>query len=231
MKRIGLIGGVSPESTELYVRLFNSAARARLGGEHSASFVVWNLDYGRIISLYRERNWQGYIDEFVAAARGLKNAGVEALMIGSNTSHLTADAIAAATGVPVIHLQDALCAAMIARGVTRPLLTGTKLTMSGPFYRSSLAQRYNGEVETPTEVEQEEIERIIIDELCVGVVSNDSRTQLTSIIAAHPDCDGVILGCTELSLILTDGDCRAPVFDTTALHAAAGMAFAFEAER
>jgi aspartate racemase len=147
-------------------------------------------------------------------------------MVGSNTSHLAAEAIGAATALPFLHVQDALVAAMRARGIGRPLLTGTKVTMSGPFYRASLARRFDGDVATPSAAEQDEIERIVFDELCLGVVTPASRARFREIVAAHPDCDGVILGCTELSLILAEGEVSAPVLDTTALHAAAGVDFA-----
>lgn len=230
MKRLGLIGGVSPESTEIYVRLLNKAARDRLGGEHSANFIVWYMDYGRIIALYHDRDWTTFKAEFIKAGEALKRAGADALMIGSNTSHLAADALAEATGMRVIHLQDALAVAMTAAKSARPLLLGTPVVMSGEFYRPALAARYDGEPVIPTAEEQSGIERIILDELCLGVVNDRSRRTLLDIIAAHPDADGVILGCTELSMIFAQDDCALPVFDTTALHAAAGTAFAFGGE-
>ncbi len=230
MKRLGLIGGVSPESTEIYIRLFNKAARARLGGEHSANFIVWYMDYGRIIGLYHERDWERFRAEFVKAADALKRAGADALMIGSNTSHLAADAVAKATGLPLIHLQDALAAAMAKVRCVKPLLFGTPVVMSGEFYRAELAKRFDGEPQIPTQAEQESIAEIILDELCRGVVSPASRRLLQDIVLSHPTADGVILGCTELSMILSEGDCEVPVFDTTALHAAAGMAFALDGE-
>lgn len=230
MKRIGLIGGVSPESTEVYVRLFNRAARARLGGEHSAHFIVWHLDYGEMIRHYHAKDWPRFTGEITAAGEGLKRAGADALMIGSNTTHLAADALAAATGLPVIHLLDALGRALAGAGVRRPLLLGTPVVMSGEFYRPALAARYDGEPVIPTADEQREIGRIILDELCHGVVAPQSRRVLQAVIDAHPDADAVILGCTELCLILSQEDALLPVFDTTALHAAAGMAFALGGE-
>lgn len=226
MRKLGLIGGVSPESTEIYVRLLNRGVRARLGGEHSANFIVWHMDYGRVFAFYQARDWPAYTSELVAAAKALQRAGAEALMVGSNTSHLAAEAIADATALPFLHVQDALVSAMRARGVRRPLLTGTKVTMSGPFYRASLAQRFDGEIVTPSEEEQEEIERFVFDELCMGVVSPASCVRFRDVVAGHQECDGVILGCTELSLACAEGDIPAPVFDTTALHVAAGVAFA-----
>lgn len=230
MKRIGLIGGVSPESTEIYVRLFNRGARARLGGEHSANFIVWHLDYGVMIELYHRGDWKAYASEIAKAGEALKRAGADALMIGSNTSHVAAEALGQATGLPVIHVLDALSLAMTRAGARKPLLLGTPAVMSGEFYRRALAARYDGEPVIPTADEQREIGRIIFDELCLGVVTEPSRGALRGVIAAHPEADAVILGCTELCLILSQEHTSLPVFDTTALHAAAATAFAFGEE-
>lgn len=230
MKLLGLIGGVSPESTEVYVRLFNRAARARLGGEHSANFIVWHLDYGVMIELYHRGDWKGYANEIVKAGQALKRAGAAGLMIGSNTSHVAAEALGRATGLPVIHVLDALGKAMTKAGAKRPLLLGTPAVMAGEFYRPALAARYDGEPVIPTAEEQREIGRIILDELCHGVVTDASRHALQAVIAAHPEADAVILGCTELCLILSQQNCALPAFDTTALHAEAAMAFAFGEE-
>jgi aspartate racemase len=227
LKRLGLIGGVSPESTEIYVRLLNRAARARLGGEHSANFIVWHLDYGRMIDLYRAADWTGYAAELVIAAHGLERAGADALMIGSNTSHVGADAAMRAVGIPLVHVIDALAAALTGARVETPLFLGTPFTMSGHFYQPALRARFGGAPVIPSAAEQAEIGRIIFDELCLGFVSDASKAFLLNCVAAHPQADGVILGCTELSMILSPDDCALPVFDTTALHAAAGMAFAF----
>jgi aspartate racemase len=231
VKRIGLIGGISPESTEIYARLFNKAARARLGGEHSANFIVWHCDYGRMIALYHARDWAGYESEIVNAGEALKRAGASALMIGSNTSHITAEGLQRATGVPVIHIVDALVLAMRRAGVKRPLLLGTPVVMAeGSYYRRTLAERFSGLAVVPGADDQRDIGGIIFDELCLGVVAEASRARLLEVIRSHKEADGVILGCTELSMILKAGDCAAPVFDTTALHAEAGMRFAFGEE-
>lgn len=226
MRRLGLIGGVSPESTALYIRLLNDGVRARLGGEHSASFVLWHLDYGVMIAHYRAARWDAFTAEVVKAGKGLVAAGADALMITSNTTHVAADALAAATGARVIHLLDALAAALTVRGVKRPLLLGTPPVMAGPFYRAALKARFDGDVVVPAPADQRDVERIILDELCFGVVREASRARLIDIIAANDSADGVILGCTELPLILSQADWLSPVFDTTALHAAAGVEFA-----
>ena len=230
MKRLGLIGGVSPESTEIYARLFNRTARARLGGERSANFIVWHLDYGRMIDLYRAGDWGGYSAELVLAAKGLERAGADAVMIGSNKSHLGAEAVSREVAIPLIHVIDALAAALTAAGARSPLFLGTPVTMSGPFYQKDLRERFSGAAVIPPAADQHEIGRIIFDELCLGVVSKASKAALLDCISRHRQADGVILGCTELSMILSQDDCALPVFDTTALHAAAGMTFALGGE-
>lgn len=226
MRTLGLIGGVSPESTLLYMRLINEGVRARMGGEHSGAFALWHLDYGVMIAHYRAGAWGLFTDEVVKAGKALVRAGADALMITSNTTHVAAEALAAATGAPVIHLLDALAAAMREMRVRRPLLLGTPPVMAGPFYRAALARRFDGEILSPATADQPEIERIILDELCLGVVTDRARARLLEVIATTPEADGVILGCTELPLILSQKDCAIPVFDTTALHAAAGIDFA-----
>ena len=227
MKMLGLIGGVSPESTVIYYRLLNDAARTHLGGEHSANTILYALDYGVMIKHYTNKDWEAYAGEVARGAKHLKAAGVDALAIASNTSHIGAVAAGEATGLPVIHVMDALVDAMEAAGVKRPLLFGTPFVMAGSFYRPELSTRFDGEALAPNADEQDTIGRIILDELVNGVVKDTSREELKQIVANH-DCDGVILGCTELCMILTQDDFDLPVFDTTGLHAAAVSAFAFE---
>jgi aspartate racemase len=227
VKLLGLIGGVSPESTVIYYRLLNEAARARLGGEHSANIVLYTLDYGTMIRHYDAGDWPAFIAEVVKGAKHLAAAGAEALVISSNTTHVAAEAAQEATGLPLIHMLDALTDAMNSAGAKKPLLLGTPVVMSGDHYLPALAQRYDGEVLVPTAEEQGEIGRIILDELVKGEVREPSRAALQAIIARH-GADGVILGCTELCMILSQKYVDLPVFDTTALHAAAISAYAFQ---
>ena len=230
MKLIGLIGGVSPESTAIYYRLLNQAAQARLGGEHSANLLLYALDYGVMIKHYDDRNWPCFIDEVVKGGKHLAAAGVDALFICSNTTHVAADAVAEATGLPVIHLLDCLARAMDEARVKKPLLLGTPVVMGEDQYRNELAKRYDGDVLTPDNEEQAVIGRIILDELVNGKVLEASRGELIRIIDryAASGAEGVILGCTELCMILSQDHHTLPVFDTTGLHAAAASKFAFE---
>lgn len=222
---LGLIGGVSPESTVIYYRLMNERARERFGGQHSVNALLWTLDYGVMIKLYEAGDWDAFRAEVAAGGRALKAAGADLLVITSNTTHLAAEALAEATGLEVFHMLDVLAEEMRAAGVKKPLLLGTPVVMTGPFYLSSLAARYDGEVATPDEADRAETGRIILDELVEGVVSDASRERYKAMIAkAKADgADGVILGCTELCMILSQEDTDLPVFDTTALHARAAF--------
>lgn len=230
MKLLGLIGGVSPESTMIYYRLLNAHARARAGGAHSARLIVWSFDFNAIDEAYNAADWETYRAIVIEAGLALKRAGVEALMICSNTTHLAAEAVREATGLPLIHLIDVLAAALKSREVRRPLLLGTPFVMQGDFYRPALEDRSGAATLVPGPGDREEVRRIIFDELVRGVVADASRTRLKAMIgdARGDGADGVILGCTELSMILGEDDTDLPVFDTTKIHARAASEFAFE---
>ncbi len=219
MKLIGLIGGVSTESTIIYYELLNKAARAHLGGQHSANIMFYALDYGVIIKHYQAGNWAAYAGEVAKGAEHLKRAGVKALAITSNTSHVGAEAAAKATGLPVIHVLDSLTAELNRQTIKKPLLLGTPFVMGGDFYLPALKQRFNGDVIAPDATGQELVGRIILDELVDGVVNEASRKELIEMTANY-DCDGIVLGCTELCMILEQQHFDLPVLDTTALHAA-----------
>lgn len=229
MKLLGLIGGVSPESTVIYYRLLNEAAQTRLGGEHSANIVIYALDYGVMIKHYDDRNWPCFIEEVVKGGKHLAAAGAAALVICSNTTHVAADAVAEETGLPVIHLLDCLAGAMKETGVKKPLLLGTPVVMGEEHYREQLMKRFDGVVVVPGIEEQAVIGRIILDELVHGDVFDRSRKELLSIIDRYSagGTDGVILGCTELCMILSQELVTLPVFDTTGLHAQAVSDFAY----
>ena len=220
MSLVGLIGGVSPEATKIYYELLNAHARARHGGQHSARCLFFMLDYGVMIGHYHGETWDAFKAEVVAGAMALKAGGATAIAITSGTTHVAADAVAEATGLPVIHMLDSLTEAMDAKGVRRPLLLGTPWVMSGDFFRPALMQRYDGNPIMPTEEDRATVGRIIFDELVNGVVKETSREEMKALVARY-EADGVILGCTELCMILEDGDCGVPVFSTTHIHAAA----------
>ena len=229
MKLLGLIGGISPESTAIYYRLLNAAARERLGAPHSARLLLWSVDFYEIDVLYRAADWRRYRELIAEAGLALKRAGAEALMICSNTSNLAAEATRAATGLPFIHIVDALAAEIERRNVRMPFLLGTPFVMEGAYYRADLKRRFGVETLVPDESDRKEVGRVIFEELARGEVRDSSQQRLLEMIEKARDkgADGVILGCTELSLILSQADIDLPVFDTTAIHAAAASAFAF----
>lgn len=226
MKLLGLIGGVSPEATAIYYRLLNEAVRSRFGPLHSANLMLYALDYGVMIRHYDNRDWDAFTAEVVKGAKHLAAAGAEALVICSNTTHVAAAAVMDTIDLPLIHMLDVLAGKMKSVGARKPLLLGTPVVMSGDHYRTELAKRYDGDLLIPNEAEQAVIGRVILDELVLGDVRDASRAELLEIIDRH-DADGVILGCTELCMILAQEHCEIPVFDTTALHAAAAAEFAF----
>ena len=230
MKRLGLVGGVSPESTAIYYRLLNEAARARLGGAHSQAMIVSSFDFGEMLALYDAGDWDGYIAAIVAAGERLCAAGVDALMICSNTSGMASAALREATGLPVIDLIDALAAALKAAGVKRPLLLGTSFTMEGPFYRKALDERHGQETLVPLADDRETVMRVIVEELVKGVVTDASKRAYLDVIerGRAGGADGVILGCTEICMLISPEDVDLPVFDTTSIHAAAASAFALD---
>lgn len=226
MRKLGLVGGVSPESTEIYYRLLNQAAKDRLGPRHSANIMLYALDFGVMMDIYEKQDWDAYAAEIVTGAKHLEAGGADALMICSNTSNLAADAVMKATKLPFIHVLDALAEAMTNAGVKKPLLLGTSAVMGEGYYQPALRARYDGAVKPPDEDGQALVGKIIFEELVNGNVYDHSRNAMIDMIKQH-DCDSVILGCTELCMILSQDDLELPVFDTTALHAAAASAFAF----
>jgi aspartate racemase len=229
MKTLGLIGGISPESTEIYYRLLNEAARERLGARHSARLLLWSFDFNDIDEAYLKGEWDRYRAMVVEAAQSLKRAGAEGLVICSNTTHLAAEAVSEATGLPVIHIVAALAAEIERRGAKKPLLLGTNFVMSGPFYREDLRRRFGVSCLVPEDGDRAETNRIIFEELVAGKIRPSSREALIAMVAraSREGVDGVILGCTELSLILATKDIAPPLFDTTRIHAAAASAFQF----
>ncbi|HEY6817382.1 MAG TPA: amino acid racemase [Croceibacterium sp.] len=222
MRRLGLIGGLSWESTRLYYDAINRAVAARLGGAHSAQLIVDSLDFAPIAQAQAEDRWDDAGAAVVEAAERLHRAGVEAVAIGSNTMHKCADAVRDAVPLPLIHIVDPLREALVRDGRKRPLLLATRFTMEQDYIRAPLAAA--GIVASiPEEVDRATIHRIIYDELIRGVASQPSREAFLAIIAAGREAgaDSVILGCTEIGLLVNAGNAPLPVYDTMALHAAA----------
>lgn len=227
MKRIGLLGGMSWESSALYYQAINEGVRERLGGLHSADLVMISVDFADIERLQSSGDWERAGDILAEEAIRLERAGASAVVICTNTMHKVADRVQAAVGIPLLHLADVTAAAVLDADVHRVALLGTRFTMREPFYRERL-ESHGLEVIVPPEDTQAVLDRIIYDELVLGVVTDASRTVYREAIAGlvAEGAEGVILGCTEIELLVRPEDSAVPTFPTTALHAAAAVEFA-----
>ena len=221
MKTLGLIGGMSWESTLSYYRLINEAVRQRRGGLRSARLVLYSVDFHEIEVLQREGRWDEAGAVLAQAARALDAAGAELLVLCTNTMHKVASAIEAATPRPLLHIADPTAEAIRHAGLQRVGLLGTRFTMEQDFYRQRLERRHGIDVLVPDASDRDEVHRIIYDELCRGEVREASRVIYRAVIQGLVErgAEAVILGCTEISLLVGSADARVPLFDTTALHA------------
>ncbi len=228
MKTIGLIGGMSWESSAEYYRMINCASKARHGGHHNAKSVMVTVDFAEIEALQRDQDWDALGERMAQAARQLEAAGADLVVLTTNTMHRVAGAIEAATALPFLHIADATGAALRAAGVSRVALLGTRYTMELPFHAQRLVERFGIEVLTPGPDDRETVHRVIYDELCHGRIEPTSRAAYAGIIGklAARGAQAVILGCTEITLLIGAADSPLPVFDTTALHAQAAVDFA-----
>jgi aspartate racemase len=231
MKTIGLIGGMSWESTITYYRLINEAVQARLGGVHSARILMHSFDFEDIAALQRAGDWPQCDATLARAGQGLVNAGADILLICTNTMHICATALENVTGVPVLHIADPLGEAIASAGLKRVALMGTKFTMErAEVLKDRLATRFGLDILTPKGVDADEIHRVIFEELCCGKLKASSRARFREIMAGLADrgAEGIILGCTEIPLLVGPDDASVPLFDTTALHAGAAAALALQ---
>jgi len=232
MKTLGLIGGMSWESTLVYYQLLNRMTRERLGGTHSAPLILWSVDFAPIAVMQAEGRWDAATAVLVDAARRLEQAGAEGLLICANTMHRMAQEVQAAVSIPLVHVADATAAAIRAAGVERPLLMATRYTMEQDFYRDRLAA-CGVQAAIPGPDDRARLQAIIYDELIQGVFRPDSKAAILDIIAAArggQGVDSVILGCTEFGLLIQPADLDLPLFDTTVLHAGAAMTFALDGQ-
>lgn len=227
MKLLGLIGGMSWESTLPYYRYVNEAVRERLGGLHSARLVLYSVDFHEIEQLQRAARWDEAGARLAQAACALHAAGAELLVLCTNTMHIVADAIEAATPLPLLHIADPTAQAIRAAGFGRVGLLGTRFTMEQAFYRERLAQ-HGIQTLLPNAAERDDVHRIIYAELCLGVVHEDSRQRYRAVIASLVErgAQAVILGCTEIGLLVGPQDAAVPLFDTARLHAVAAVEWA-----
>jgi aspartate racemase len=228
LRIIGLIGGLSWESSAEYYRIINRTTRDRLGGLRSARCLMWSFDFAEIEALQHAGDWDGATAAMIDAARRLRAGGAELLVICSNTMHRMADAVEQAAGVTLLHIADPTGEAIRAAGLTRVALLGTAFTMEQDFYKGRLRQRFGLDVLIPEAEDRRTVHRIIYDELVRGVAAAASRDAYRGVIArlVARGAQAVILGCTEIMLLVGAEDSTVPLFDTTTLHAEAAVAWA-----
>ena len=221
MKRIGLLGGMSWESSAVYYRLINEEVRSRLGGLHSADCLLRSVDFAEIERLQREAHWHDAGRRLAAEAQGLANAGAELIVLCTNTMHKVADTIEHAIEVPLVHIADTTADAIRAARIDTVGLLATAYTMEQDFYVGRLRDRHGLQVLVPDDADRELVHRVIYDELCVGVVRDSSRAKYRRIMRglAQRGARAILLGCTEIDLLVSDDDSPVPLFDTTRLHA------------
>jgi aspartate racemase len=222
MKTIGLIGGMSWESTVPYYAAINEAVRDRLGGLHSAKILLYSVEFAEIERMQHEGRWDDAGALLADVARRLEGAGADFLVLCTNTMHLVTPMIEAAVGIPLLHIADPTATAVLSSGIRTVGLLATRFTMEKEFYRSRL-ERAGLRVLTPEERDRVVVHRVIYDELCVGRIEDASREAYREVIARliAAGAEGIILGCTEIGLLVHAEDAPVPLFDTTALHARA----------
>ncbi|AUU93122.1 aspartate/glutamate racemase [Phytobacter diazotrophicus] len=227
MKTIGLLGGMSWESTIPYYRLINEGVKAQLGGLHSASLLLHSVDFHEIEECQRSGEWEKAGDILADAAVGLQNAGAQGIVLCTNTMHKIAGQIEARCDVPFLHIADATGRAIVAQKQSKVALLGTRYTMEQDFYRGRLSDAFGIETLIPDESDRVRVNQVIFDELCLGTFSDVSRAYYVSLIAqlAEQGAQGVIFGCTEIGLLVSQDQSPIPVFDTAALHAADAVTF------
>ncbi len=232
MKTIGLLGGMSWESTVPYYRQINEAVKARLGGLHSAKIVLYSVDFAEVERLQHGGDWDSAAAVLADAAQALERAGADFIVLCTNTMHKVAPAIEAAVRIPLLHIADPTAAAIRKAGLSRIGLLGTRFTMEQAFYRGRLEERHGIEVLIPAQDDVDVVHRVIYEELCLGRIEDASRKAYQGVMErlVERGAQGIILGCTEISLLVGAQDATVPLFDTTAIHAGAAAEKALDEE-
>jgi len=230
MKTIGLIGGMSWESSVEYYRILNETAREKLGGLHSAKSLMITVDFAEIETLQREGRWDEAAQILLDCARNLERGGADFILLCTNTMHKVAGQITTGIKIPLLHIADATAEVIVQAGIKKIGLLGTRFTMEHDFYKDRLIKNYGLDVLVPNESEREIIHRVIYDELCLGQVREASRDQYKKIMQSLVDggAEGIILGCTEIELLIRQEDCPVPLFPTSRIHAVAAVEKALE---
>lgn len=231
MKTIGLIGGMSWESTLFYYRHINEAVRKRLGGLHSAKLLLYSVDFDPIERLQHAGNWDATAKIISGAARSLQAGGADFFLICTNTMHRVAETVAQSVDIPLLHIADGTAAVLKSEQISRIGLLGTSFTMEQAFYKDRLTRQHGIEVVVPDSVDREVVHHIIYQELCLGEVKPASRDKYLHIVdkLVRQGAEGVILGCTEIGMLIEQSDTPVRLFDTTAIHANEAVKFAFDA--
>lgn len=230
MKTIGLIGGMSWESSLEYYRIINETAKLKLGGLHSAKCIMYSVDFEEIETLQHENKWAELTNIMINTARKLKNSGADFIVICTNTMHKMASDIENKVEIKVLHIAEVTGEEIIKKGMKKVGLLGTKFTMEGDFYKKVLKDKFNIDVVIPDEDEREVVHDVIYKELCQGLINNVSKEKYIKIInnLALKGAEGIILGCTEIPLLIKQEDVNMPVFDTTTIHAISAVEFALD---
>ena len=228
MKIIGLLGGMSWESTVGYYRAINEGVKKSLGGLHSAQIAMYSVDFAPIEKLQQAGDWDGTAKILARAASGIEAAGADCLLICTNTMHKVADTIAAAIGIPLLHIADATAEVLVAKGIKTVGLLGTAFTMEEDFYKGRLSDNFGLKVLVPDDTDRQLVHRVIYQELCLGRTESASKAEFLRIMGglAAAGAEGIILGCTEIGMLVNQIDTPIPLYDTTAIHAAKAVAFA-----
>lgn len=232
MQTIGLIGGMSWESSLEYYRIVNQATKAALGGLHSARCILYSVDFAEVEAMQQAGRWAEAADLLVAAGQSLERGGADFLVLCTNTMHKLAGEIEAGVRIPLLHIANATAERIKTQGLTRIGLLGTRYTMEQDFYKGRLVERHGLDVLVPGAAERETVHRIIYDELCLGLVREESRQHYREVMAGlvAAGAQGIILGCTEIELLVDAGDSSVPLFPTTRIHAEAAVAQALRGD-
>lgn len=228
MKTIGLIGGMSWESSIEYYRIINETVREKLGGLHSAKNVMYSVDFAEIETMQHQNRWEEATQLMIEAAQHVQNGGADFVLICTNTMHKMADDVQRHINIPLLHIADATAEAIKKQGLTKIGLLGTRYTMEEQFYRGRLESKHSLTVLIPSDDDREIIHHVIYDELCLGEVKPASKSEYTAIIdkLIQAGAQGIILGCTEISLLVGESDSAVPIFDTTLIHAVSAVDYA-----
>ena len=230
MKTVGLLGGMSWESTVGYYRVINEGVKAQLGGLHSAKIALYSVDFEPIEKLQHQGDWDGTAAILSDAARNVQAAGAEVLLICTNTMHKVAPQVEDAIDIPILHIADATAEVLLDQGIKTVGLLGTGFTMEQDFYKGRLSEKYGLNVLIPNQSDRSIVHRVIYDELCLGKIESDSKNEYLRVIQALADdgAEAVILGCTEIGMLVQQDDTEVPLLDTTAIHAQKAVEFALK---